>query len=79
MMLHLRPDLVNMDKAVDQINANPHPLGTKDMHHRGMLFRPVDFNRHRAPSGVAGMPSDVHGGKWSAILRSRIRSPARAD
>ena len=76
MMLHLRPDLVNMDEAVDQINENPHPLGTRDMHYRGMLFRPVDFNRHRAPSGVAGMPSAAtaeNGAQYFEAVSARLR------
>ncbi len=76
MMLHLRPDLVNMDEAVDQPNANPHPLMTKDMHRRGMLFRPVDFNRNRAPSGVSGIPTAAtaeNGKRYFEAVSARLR------
>ncbi len=77
MMLHLRPDLVNMDDAVDQPNANTHPLMTKDMHRRGMLFHPVDFNRNRAPSGVSGTPTAAtaeNGGKYFESVSARLHS-----
>ncbi len=76
MMLHLRPDLVNMDEVVDQPNTNTHPLATKDMHHRGTLFRPVDFNRHRAPSGVSGTPSVAtaeNGAQYFEAVSTRLR------
>jgi len=76
MMLHLRPDLVNMDEAVDQPSQSAHPLMTKDMHRRGMLFRPVDFNRHRAPSGVSGTPSAAtaeNGEKYFEAVSARLR------
>ncbi len=76
MMLHLRPDLVNMDEAVDQPNTNTHPLMTKDMHHRGMLFRTVDFNRNRAPSGVSGTPTAAtpeNGKQYFEAVSARLR------
>ncbi|MDA0999056.1 MAG: creatininase family protein [bacterium] len=54
MMLHLRPDLVDMGAAVKKPMQPKHPLMVQDMHHRGPLYRPADYNRDRAPEGVSG-------------------------
>jgi len=76
MMLHLRPDLVEMAAAVDQPNRPPHPLMTQDMHRRGPLFHPSDFNRNKAPSGVSGVPTAAtaeNGARFFEATSDRLR------
>ncbi len=76
MMLYLRSDLIDMNAAV----ANPirplHSLMMQDMHHRGMLFRPPDFNRDRDSLGIFGDPTvaDAESGKqyFEAVV-ARLR------
>jgi creatinine amidohydrolase len=57
MMLHLRPDLVNMDAAEKNIWPRAHPLQNQDMHHGGQLNVPADFTRDTKPTGVSGDPT----------------------
>ncbi|MEE9274910.1 MAG: creatininase family protein, partial [bacterium] len=76
MMLHLRPDLVDMDAAVKNPNVPRHPLMTRDMHHRGPLYRPPDFNRDKGPSGVSGDPTAAdaeRGAQYLEATAARLR------
>ncbi|MEK6710839.1 MAG: creatininase family protein [Nitrospinota bacterium] len=80
-MLHLRPDLVNMKEAVKNPNVPRHPLMVRDMHHGGKLHRPSDFNRNRAPSGVSGDPTVADaatGEKFFEACVTRLREIIQA-
>ncbi len=81
MMLHLRPDLVDMTAAVKNLNVPKHPLMVRDMHHRGVLMRPSDFNRNRAPSGVSGDPTVADaaiGAQFFEATAARLREVVQA-
>ena len=76
MMLHLRPDLVDMSLAEKNIWARPHPLATQDMHQGGLLNAPADFSRAAKPSGVSGDPTVAtaeNGAKFYEATAARLR------
>ncbi|MDP7386099.1 MAG: creatininase family protein [Nitrospinota bacterium] len=76
MMMHLRPELIDLSEAVKNPSRPVHPLMTRDMHHRGILFRPPDFHRDRNPSGVTGDPAAANaenGARYFEAVAARLR------
>jgi creatinine amidohydrolase len=76
MMLHLRPDLVEMDKAEKQVWKRPHALMTQDMHKGGLLNAPADFTRQTKPLGTSGDPTVAtaeNGAKFHEATAERLR------
>ncbi|MFP6890917.1 MAG: creatininase family protein [Nitrospinota bacterium] len=76
MMLHLRPDLVDMEAAEKQVWKRAHPLMTQDMHRGGLLNAPADFTRDTKPLGVSGDPSVAtaeNGEKFYEATAERLR------
>ncbi len=81
MMLHLRPDLVNMDAAEKNIWPRAHPLQTKDMHHGGLLNIPANFTRDTKPTGVSGDPTVADaesGAQFFEATSARLREIIQA-
>ena len=76
MMLHLRPDLVDMSLAEKNVWTRAHPLATQDMHQGGLLNAPADFSRAAKPSGVSGDPTVAtaeNGAKFYEATATRLR------
>jgi creatinine amidohydrolase len=76
MMLHLRPDLVDMDATEKNVWKRAHPLMTQDMHRGGLLVAPADFTRDTKPSGVSGDPTVAtaeNGAKFHEATAARLR------
>ena len=76
MMLHLRPDLVDMAAAEKFVWERAHPLMTQDMHRGGLLNAPADFTRETKPAGVSGDPTVAtaeNGAKFHEATAARLR------
>lgn len=76
MMLHLRPELVNMEAAEKSVTKRHHPLQTQDMHHGGLLNIPADFTRKAKPSGISGDPTVAtaeNGARFFEATSERLR------
>lgn len=77
MMLHLRPDLVDMASAEKHISKRPHPLMTQDMHRGGLLNVPADFTKAIKPFGISGDPTVAtakNGEKFYKETTNRLRN-----
>jgi creatinine amidohydrolase len=81
MMLHLRPDLVDMSAAEKNIWSRAHPLQTQDMHKGGLLNVPADFSRKTKPSGISGDPTVADadsGAQYFEATSARLREIIQA-